>query len=204
MNGVFIDSEGVHAETIRQVLAEEGVAFRDADRGEFCGVTDQQMFTVLRGRYGLRASVADLVVRRAALLATRLAERSSVVRGAAGVVRELHHRGYRPGLASSADQRLITRVLDGIDASLFFAAVVSGREMRRAEPAPDAFVEAARRPSVPPDACLVVEDSKNGLLAAQAAGLRCVIVPCRQTQNQDFSGAEAVMDQLSGLLALLP
>jgi beta-phosphoglucomutase-like phosphatase (HAD superfamily) len=60
-----------------------------------------------------------------------------------------------------------------------FAAVVSSEEVARGKPAPDVYLEAARRLGVAPAACVAVEDSRSGILAALAGGMRCVAVPNR-------------------------
>jgi beta-phosphoglucomutase-like phosphatase (HAD superfamily) len=69
----------------------------------------------------------------------------------------------------------------------------------RGKPAPDIFLETARRLGLLPGHCVVVEDSRNGVLAARAAGMASVAVPCASTARQDFSAATA---HLSDLLAL--
>ena len=62
---------------------------------------------------------------------------------------------------------------------------------------------AADRLGAPPAQCLVIEDSRNGLLAAKAAGMRCAVVPCRYTRDQDFREADHRLTALPDLLALL-
>jgi beta-phosphoglucomutase-like phosphatase (HAD superfamily) len=79
----------------------------------------------------------------------------------------------------------------------------SGWEVGRGKPAPDFFLETARRLALPPAACLVIEDSRNGLLAAKAAGMRCVAVPCEATLAHDFTEADHRVACLPELLPLL-
>jgi len=78
---------------------------------------------------------------------------------------------------------------------------VSGLAVGRGKPAPDVFLETARRLGVAPGRCLVVEDSRNGLLAARAAGMACAAVPCPATRHEDFAEADF---RLAALLELLP
>jgi HAD superfamily hydrolase (TIGR01509 family) len=81
------------------------------------------------------------------------------------------------GLASSANREIIEVVL--AETGWRFAAVVSSEEVARGKPAPDVYVEAARRLGVPADTCVAVEDSSNGLRAAAAAGMTVIAVPNR-------------------------
>ena len=84
-----------------------------------------------------------------------------------------------------------------------FEAVVSGTQVARGKPAHDVFLAAADRLAMAPDRCLVVEDSRNGLLAAKAAGMRCAVVPCAYTRHQDFREADHRFSALPDLLTLL-
>ena len=67
----------------------------------------------------------------------------------------------------------------------------------RIKPAPDLFLEAAMRLGVPAAGCLVIEDSLNGLVAAQAAGMQVWVVPNRVTEGLDFKAAERVFRSLA-------
>jgi HAD superfamily hydrolase (TIGR01509 family) len=81
------------------------------------------------------------------------------------------------GLASSANREVIDAVLDGAGITGRFAATVSSEEVERGKPAPDVYLEAARRIGVDPTACVAVEDSSNGLRAAHAAGMVVIATP---------------------------
>jgi beta-phosphoglucomutase-like phosphatase (HAD superfamily) len=80
-------------------------------------------------------------------------------------------------VASSAHRDVIDAALEGTGLADVFGVVVSSDEVAHGKPAPDVYLQAARRLAVPPEACLVVEDSRNGVLAARAAGMTVVLVP---------------------------
>jgi HAD superfamily hydrolase (TIGR01509 family) len=81
------------------------------------------------------------------------------------------------GLASSANASIIELVLREAGLADCFRATVSSEEVPRGKPAPDVYVEAARRLATEPAACAAVEDSSNGLRSAAAAGMAVVAVP---------------------------
>jgi HAD superfamily hydrolase (TIGR01509 family) len=81
------------------------------------------------------------------------------------------------GLASSSNREVIDLVLDEMGVTGWFAASVSSEEVGRGKPAPDVYLEAARRLGVPPDGCTAIEDSENGLRSAHAAGMRVIAIP---------------------------
>jgi HAD superfamily hydrolase (TIGR01509 family) len=123
--------------------------------------------------------------------------------GVPEVLGRLRADGYPLALASSAELRVIHANLAALALAPLFAAVVSGTQVARGKPAPDVFVAAAERLAVPPGGCLVVEDSRNGLLAAKAAGMRCAVVPCAHTRHQDFREADHRLATLADLPAVL-
>jgi HAD superfamily hydrolase (TIGR01509 family) len=80
-------------------------------------------------------------------------------------------------LASSSNRELIELVLDEARLRDCFRITVSSEEVARGKPAPDVFLEAAGRLDVAPERCAVIEDSRSGLLAGRAAGMRVIAVP---------------------------
>lgn len=101
MDGVLVDSEPMHAETARELLAGFGVEFRDEDNRRYSGVTDAELFRDLLRRHGLTASVDELVRRRAELVVKRTWANPNAMAGVPDVLRALHDARYRLALASS-------------------------------------------------------------------------------------------------------
>ena len=83
------------------------------------------------------------------------------------------------GLASSANRPLIDLALARAGIAELFTVTVSSEEVGRGKPAPDVYIDAARRLNVEPKRCAAIEDSANGIKAAHAAGMRVVAVPNR-------------------------
>jgi len=111
----------------------------------------------------------------------------------------LKRSGVRTAVASSSRRAWISRVLAELDLQAHFDAAAGGDEVRRAKPAPDVYLLAALRLSVPPEACVALEDSVNGVQAAKAAGMVCVAVPSPLTRQLDFSAADLVVTSLEDL-----
>jgi HAD superfamily hydrolase (TIGR01509 family) len=106
------------------------------------------------------------------------------------------------GVASSANRPLIELALELSGLRDRFQAVVSSEEVERGKPAPDVYLEAARRLGVDPADCVAVEDATNGLLSAHAAGMRVIAVPDPRypPSREALDVAEEVLDSLDGLL----
>jgi HAD superfamily hydrolase (TIGR01509 family) len=124
--------------------------------------------------------------------------------GVPDVCHRLGAAGYRLGLASSAAAEEIAAVIDALGLAPRLGAWVCAADVPRGKPSPDIFLEAARRLGVAPAGCLVIEDSLNGLRAAKAAGMACVVVPNAFTRHQDHSAADLRIASLTELLPLIP
>jgi HAD superfamily hydrolase (TIGR01509 family) len=118
-----------------------------------------------------------------------------------GVVRLLEH--IQQAEMSSSSHRWVDGWLARLGLTERFATVVCRGDAARIKPAPDLFVEAARRLGVAPGDCLVIEDSLNGVRAARAAGMPVIAVPNRVTACLDFSLADATLPSLSEFPASL-
>jgi HAD superfamily hydrolase (TIGR01509 family) len=110
--------------------------------------------------------------------------------GAVDAVRRLAAR-YRLGLASSSNRPLIDAVLDAGGLGQYFAATVSSEEVPRGKPAPDVYLETARRLGVDPKRSAAVEDSHGGIRAAKAAGMRVIAIPNPSYPPDEESLAQA-------------
>jgi HAD superfamily hydrolase (TIGR01509 family) len=203
MDGVLVDSEPLGFEAMRQVMARHGVAYTEVDNEQFLGVTTPESCRILKARHRLAPSAQELTRDYVERLLVLIEGRPRPMAGVPAVLATLHDAGYPMALASSAEPELIAANVEALGLGRYFKAVVSGAEVRRSKPAPDIFLEAARRLGVAPAVCLVVEDSRNGLLAAKAAGMACAVVPCASTRQQDFSEADCRLRALPDLPGVL-
>ena len=105
------------------------------------------------------------------------------------------------GLASSSNRAIFEEVLRLAGIEQCFRATVSSEEVARGKPAPDVYLEAARRLEVPPEQCAAVEDSHAGIRSAEAAGLRVVAIPNASypPDEEALRLADAVVGSLDAL-----
>jgi HAD superfamily hydrolase (TIGR01509 family) len=204
MDGVLVDSEPTALEAMRRVMARHGVVYTDADNQEFIGCATLEECRILKARHGLAADARRLTDEYVETLLGLVRSQPRSMPGVPGVLVELRDAGHRMALASSAEPQIIAANLSALDIGRFFEVALSASEVGRGKPAPDLFLATAQRLGVKPAACLVIEDSRNGLLAAKAAGMTCAVVPCTSTTGQDFSEADhrlAALPELPGLLS---
>ncbi len=203
MDGVLVDSEPMHVEAMREVLRPYGVPYTDEENEQFFGFTDLEVFRILRERHGRLPDPGELARGRTRLLVRQTRERTVAMRGIPEVPRRLRALGYRLAVASSSAVPVIEATVEVLGLAPVFETLVSGLEVGRGKPAPDVFLETARRLALPPRDCLVIEDSRNGLLAAKAAGMACAAVPCPATRHENFAEADFRLTALPELLPLL-
>jgi HAD superfamily hydrolase (TIGR01509 family) len=176
LDGIIIDSEHVWDE-VRQRLAEErGGAWHDQASRDMMGMSSPEWSRYMQDVIGLSESPEEInaeVVRR---MNAAYEEGAPLIPGADDAVERLAAR-WPLGLASSSNRELIDLVLETSGLGRFFEATVSSEEVARGKPAPDVFLEAARRLDVPADRCAAIEDSGNGIRAAHAAGMRVLAIP---------------------------
>lgn len=119
--------------------------------------------------------------------------------GVAGLISEARVRGIRLAIATTTSPENVTALLTatlGEDAPGWFEVIGAGDVVPAKKPAPDIYTWVLARLGLPASACLAIEDSENGLKSALAAGLRCLITTNAYTVDQDFSGAQCVLDDL--------
>ncbi|MCF0094179.1 Phosphorylated carbohydrates phosphatase [Micromonospora sp. MH99] len=176
LDGVIVDSEPVWEEVRRAYVAAHGGSWQPDTQRRLMGMSTGEWAHYLSGELGVRRSagqVADEVVRE---MARRYTEHVPLIDGADEVVRRLAAR-WPLGLASSSPTRLIAAALDATGLTGAFGATLSTEETERGKPAPDVYLDVARRLGVDPTRCAAVEDSSNGVRSAAAAGMRVVAVP---------------------------
>jgi HAD superfamily hydrolase (TIGR01509 family) len=136
--------------------------------------TDLFMEIVTRGELALRAGIRRLV-------------------------REARGAGLKLAVCSTSNERAVhtlVRTLLGEEAYGWFDVILAGDVVGAKKPSPEIYHLVAERLDLPPHDCLVIEDSRNGLLAAKGAGMRCVITQNAYTAAEDFREADLVLDCL--------
>ncbi|MEU4144424.1 HAD family phosphatase [Streptomyces parvulus] len=216
LDGTLVDSEPNYYEAGRQTLAEYGVPdFSWADHEAYVGISTQETVADWKRRYALEAPVEELLAvknRHYLELARTSARAYPEMRT---LVERLAAEGVPLAVASGSSPEAIAAILarTGLDAQL--RTVVSADEVARGKPAPDVFLEAARRIGADPADCVVLEDAAPGAAAAHAAGMRCIAVPYVAAQadapefatagllvrgGQDAFTARAAYDWLAGVV----
>ncbi len=197
LDDLLSDTEALHCRAYQRVLGRYGVGLREEQYWEHwirrgLGVTEY-----LRSQ-GANADVETVRREKAAEYAKLVERDCRPMPGALELLERLRGR-KRLGLASSAHWNAVGPVLARLGIGGRFGCVVTGDQVARPKPFPDVFLEAARRLGVEARECVVLEDAEKGVIAAKAAGMKCVAVPSGHTAGNDFSGSDLVVESLSVL-----
>jgi HAD superfamily hydrolase (TIGR01509 family) len=195
LDGVLMDSEQRWNGAKEALVRETGGRWRDDAPTVMMGMSSPEWAAYLRDALGVPMDVEAIsreVVRR---MEDDYREALPLLPGAADAVHSLADR-WPLGLASSSNREIIDLVLELADFGDAFRVTVSSEEVESGKPAPDVYLEAARRLGVEPARCVAIEDSSNGIRAADAAGMTVIAVP-----NEHYPPAS---DALSLAAAAVP
>jgi len=190
MDGVLIQSEEVWDGVRERYVREHGGRYDAEVQRAMMGMSSTEWSRYLREHAGVPEepqTINDEVVR---LMLAEYREHLPLIDGAVEAVRRIG-AVWPLGLASSSNRPLIEAVLEVTGLAPLFRATVSSEEVARGKPAPDVYLEAARRLGVEPTRCAAVEDSHSGIRSAKAAVMRVVAVPNPSYPPGDEALAEA-------------
>lgn len=194
MDGVIIDSEPVYNGIHEKMLRDFGVKEILDVPEDYTGMTNSAVFKIVREKYNLKQTVEEISAYQLKVILEEFSRlEDEPIDGIRDLLALLKEQQIKTAIASSSARKLIETVVKKFNLMAFFDVIVSGEEVPAGKPAPDVFLEAARQLHVSPEDCLVIEDSKNGTIAAKAAGMSCIGFKNPNSGNQDLSRADNVV-----------
>ena len=173
-DGTLADSMPLHWRAWDAIARRHGLAFSEQRFYSLGGVPAREVLKMLRAEQGVPFDPL-MVAREKEAVYLPLIAQIEPINQVVGVARE--HYGKIPmAVASGGTQRIIQQVLEHLDIRHLFQAIVTSEDVVKQKPAPDIFLEAARRLGVPPQFCRAYEDTDLGMQAIRAAGMEAVDV----------------------------
>ena len=178
LDGVLLDSEQRWNEAKEALVNETGGRWREDAATTMMGMSSPEWSVYLRDELGVPLDSDAINAAVVRLMEEGYERELPLLPGAREAVTALA-KDWPLGLASSSNREIIDLALRlaGFDGA--FRVTISSEEVARGKPAPDVYIEAARRLSAAPERCVAIEDSANGLRAANAAGMAVIAVPNR-------------------------
>jgi HAD superfamily hydrolase (TIGR01509 family) len=190
LDGLLLDTEQVWDDVREGLTRERGGRWHDRAQADMMGMSSTEWSRYMHEELGLPDAPEELnrlVVER---MMERYREELPVIDGAVEAVRRIADR-WPLGLASSSNRPLIDLALELMGVADMFRVTVSSEEVQRGKPAPDVYLEAARRLGVSPERVAAIEDSANGIRSARAGGMRVIAIPNPHYPPPDDALAQA-------------
>jgi HAD superfamily hydrolase (TIGR01509 family) len=208
VDGTLAETEEAHRQAFNSVFAREGLGWVwDVERY-------RHLLRVTGGKERIARYLADEGLslppeRIAALHGLKNEAYMRIVRsggaplrpGIAELIADARAAGLKLAICTTTSRVNIETLLDvalGAQGRALFAVVVTGEDVRAKKPDPEAYLLALARLQLPASQCLALEDSRNGVEAAVAAGVRVVVSPSLYTSHETFPGAAAIRDEWRG------
>ena len=195
MDGVLIDSQPLHYELDIAVLKACGYPANMETVVPYTGQSSADRWPKYKQALSLPQTVDELIDLQNRLQPGIFMKANlPPSEGIHDLLRFLNSQNIPCAVASSSSQELIAMVLDMCKIRQYFNFLISGEDVKEGKPAPDIYLKAAKALGQPPGACLAVEDSPIGILAAKNAGFTCIGYKNQGTPGQDFTHADYVVD----------
>lgn len=176
LDGVLVQSEEIWDGARRELAAEAGVDWPADATDAMMGMSSREWSEYVHDDVGVPASPDEINAQVLARVQARYRREVPWIPGAREAVKRMAAR-WPLGIATSSNREIIDLVVAAAGWQETVAVTVSSEEVGAGKPAPDVYLEAARRLAVDPSRAAAIEDSTNGLLAAAAAGMRVVAIP---------------------------
>ena len=190
LDGLLIQTEEIWNEVRVDLARERGARYGPEAQRAMMGMSSPEWSRYMHEELGVPDEPEEIVAEVVERMDARYREGVPLIPGAVEAVERLAAR-WPLALASSSNRPLIDTVLELTGLGPFFQVTVSSEEVARGKPAPDVYLEAARRLGVPPERCAAVEDSHSGIRSARTAGTRVVAIPNPSFPPDEEALAEA-------------
>jgi HAD superfamily hydrolase (TIGR01509 family) len=201
MDGVIVDTEPVHNYAYYEHFKLLGIEVSAEMYASFTGNSTKNVFQKIKDHFEVTEDIHTLVEKKRSLFNDAFDTKADLflLEGVEELIKQLHQNGIQLILASSSSKVTINRVFNRFKLHSYFSHIVSGEDFPQSKPNPDIFLEAVRLSKTNKENCIVIEDSTNGIKAANAADIYCVGYRSVNSKQQDYSLANLVIDSFDEL-----
>lgn len=199
-DGVIADSEYCNVMAKHIQLKQAGVTVDWHYHDQFLGTTHEYMWSTMKEEFHLPEEI-DYYIKQWAEVRKELIEKEGIraMPGSIDLIQRIKSQGIPIAVASSSNVADIEADLQGLGIDGIFDTVISGEHCKKGKPDPEIFLKAAKALGVEPEKCIVIEDSTSGVVAAKAAGMRCIGYANPDAVKQDIHLADEIVTDFSRL-----
>lgn len=205
MDGVIIDSEEIHKKAYYETFISIGVDVSESLYKTLTGSSTINAFQKLVTHFNLDLNPEDLVLNKRKHYVNFFENDPTLhlVKGVEELIKHCHKKGLTLILASSSAMVNIDRVFNRFDLNQYFTEKISGADLTASKPHPEIFEKAALLGNTPKENCIVIEDSDNGIKAANDAGIFVFGYKNRMAADQTLENADFIINNFKRLMKLL-
>lgn len=195
MDGVIIDSEPLHNIAYHNMFEDVNIKVSDALYESLTGKSTLNVCKQVKDIFNLSEAPECLVAikRKHYEYIFENDKTFDLIDGVLDLIKDYHSNGLTLVLASSASMPNIERIFNRFDLNKYFKAKLSGADLKASKPHPEIFINAVKASGFKTEECIVIEDSTNGIKAANAAGIFSIGFDSVHSKNQDYSKANLVI-----------
>ena len=194
MDGVLVDSEPIHHIAYIQHFKELNIDVSDQMYQSFMGSSTKNIYNRIKEHFNLSQSVSDLITRKRELFYQVFDESTTLkpINGVLDLIQDLHKNNIQMIVASSSSYDNINAIFRKFDLDQYFSHKVSGEDFPESKPNPAIFNKANELSGHKKEECIVIEDSTNGIKAANSAGIFVIGYKAKDS-NQNYETADLVI-----------
>lgn len=195
MDGVIIDSEPLHNIAYHKMFEDVNIKVSDTLYESLTGKSTLNVCKQIKDLFNLSESPESLVAlkRKHYEYIFENDKTFDLIDGVLDLIKDYHSNGLTLVLASSASMPSIERIFKRFDLNKYFKAKLSGADLKASKPHPEIFINAAKASGFKTEECIVIEDSTNGIEAANAAEIFSIGFDSVHSKNQNYSKANLVI-----------
>ena len=199
MDGVIVNSEPLHKKAYYNMFKDFKLDVSESLYESFTGKSTYSICEQLCLKFNLSITPYELVNSKRKHFKYIFENDKSfkMIDGAFELIKDYYKNNLKLVLASSASMLTINKVFEKFDLDKFFVAKISGADLKQSKPNPEIFLKAAKISGQNKKDCIVIEDSTNGIIAANSAGIFCVGYKSKNSINQNYSLADLVISNFN-------
>ncbi len=198
MDGVIVDSEGYWRITEKQLLSRISRKWSNEDKERTTAVSLDYLYSYVKDNLKIHVTKDEFDRKFDELALVIYKEKVTLIPGVLELIRKLSTRGMPIAIVSSSPKRWVDMVIERFSLGRFFKLIVTPDDLNgKGKPAPDIYLLAAKRLGIQPRDCMAIEDSRNGVESAKAAGMFCIGYNGLPDNNQDLSKADLIVNDLN-------
>ena len=201
MDGVIVDTEPLHRKAYFKTFENLNITVSEEFYTSLTGCSTKEATAKIKEKYQLNVSAEDITASKRKYFKHYFDhdEDFDLLPGVRELITHYYETGIKLVLASSASMNTINWVFEKFDIGKYFMGKISGAELKASKPNPEIFIKAAEIAGEPRENCMVIEDSTNGILAANRAEIFCAAYQSEHSKLQDYHLANILVSEFSAL-----